>query len=341
MEHQFKYDRPFVLESGERLQNLVLAYTTYGTLNERRDNVVWICHALTANSDPVQWWPSLVGEGKLYDPAKHFIVCANIIGSCYGSTGPLSVDPATGTPYYHNFPFITIRDIASSLEILRQHLSIEKIHTITGGSMGGMQALEWNIINPDIFEHMVLIGTNAVNSAWGIAFHESQRMAIEADATWKENHPQAGMNGMKVARSIGLLSYRNYHTYKATQTDSDHRLKDFSASSYQRYQGKKLADRFNAFSYHLLCDTMDSHNLGRGRGSVEEALSKIKAKTCCIAIDSDHLFPVEESRFLTKHIPHACYEEISSFYGHDGFLTEYGQLTDYVNRFLHSNGSVK
>ena len=181
-------------------------------------------------------------------------------------------------------------------------------------------------MNPDVIERMVLIGTNAKNSAWGIAFHESQRMAIEADVTWKENHPHAGIAGMKVARSIALLSYRNYETYKEKQTDDDERIQNFSASSYQRYQGEKLAGRFNAFSYYLLCDTMDSHHVGRGRGSIESALQKVKAKTLCIGIDSDRLFPAEESMFLAKHIPHGHYKEINSLLGHDGFLTEHEQL---------------
>ena len=145
MQHQFIYDKTFLPESGGKLQTLTLGYTAYGTLNKDKTNAIWICHALTANADPMQWWPSLVGENKLYDPAKYFIICVNIPGSCYGSTGPLSINPETGEPYYHKFPFITIRDIAAALELLRKHLGIDKIHTVTGGSMGGMQALEWSV----------------------------------------------------------------------------------------------------------------------------------------------------------------------------------------------------
>ena len=340
MLRHYIYDKPFALESGEQFQAIQLAYTTHGEINKEQDNVVWICHALTANSNPVEWWPDIAGHGKLYNPEKYFIVCVNILGSCYGSTGPLNINPATGQPYYHSFPFVTVRDIVASMELLRSHLGINKIHTVIGGSLGGMQALEWNIIRPELFEHLVLIGTNAFQSAWGIALHESQRMAIEADATWNENNVTAGMEGMKVARSIALLGYRNYNTYNKTQTDKDHRLKGFSASSYQRYQGKKLADRFNAFSYYALCDTMDSHNVGRGRGSVEQALRMVKAKTCCIGINSDILFPKEESRFLAEHIPGAHFHEINSTMGHDGFLTEHEQLTTVINNFYRDKKQI-
>ncbi len=335
MQHRFKYSKPFQLENGGELQELEIDYTSYGNLNKDKSNVIWVCHALTANADPTQWWPGMVGEGKLFDPSKYFIVCANILGSCYGTTGPLSDNPKTGKPYYHSFPFVTIRDIANTYELLRKHLQIDKVHTAIGGSMGGMQALEWTIEQPNVIEHLILIGSNAKNSAWGIAFHESQRMAIEADQTWKENRPDAGLEGMKVARSIGLLSYRNYETYCVTQTDQDDRINNFSASSYQRYQGKKLGDRFNAFSYYLLCDTMDSHNIGRGRGKIEDVLKGIKSKTCCIAIDSDNLFPVAESRFMANHIANGHYEEIHSFYGHDGFLTESEQLTKLISKFYN------
>src|SRR5258706_3077442 len=150
MLHQYSHNKIFSLESGEPLEKLHLTYTTHGELNKQQDNVVWVCHALTANSDPVQWWPDIVGQGKLYNPEKHFIVCVNILGSCYGSTGPLSIKPSTGQPYYHSFPFITVRDIVASLELLRNQLGIKKIHTAIGGSLGGMQVLEWSIIHPGL-----------------------------------------------------------------------------------------------------------------------------------------------------------------------------------------------
>ncbi len=320
------------------LPGLQIAYTTAGTLNPEKDNVIWICHALTANADPTEWWPGLVGTGKLFDPAVHFIVCANMLGSHYGSTGPLSENPATGEPYYHQFPEVTIRDMVGSLDLLRVELGIHRIHTCIGGSMGGQQALEWAIVQPQLIENLVLIATNAQHSAWGIAFNEAQRMAIEVDSTWPERSPYAGLNGMKAARATALLSYRNYETYLKTQTSYEpERTDNYPASSYQRYQGEKLARRFNAFSYWILSKAMDSHHAGRGRGSVTAALQGIKSRTLVIGIASDVLFPVEEQRLLAAYIPDAHYEELESLYGHDGFLIECDQITAHYQTFLKAS----
>ena len=184
-----------------------------------------------------------------------------------------------------------------------------------------------SVTNPDLIQNLVLIATNAVFSPWGIAFNESQRMAIKSDATWQNQSPEAGLNGMKVARSIALLSYRNYDTYDFTQArDSNDQIADFRAAGYQQYQGDKLAKRFDAFSYWALTKIMDSHNVGRNRGSAITALKRILARTLVIGISSDILFPPTEQRFLAKYIPDAEYQEINSLYGHDGFLIEYKQL---------------
>lgn len=157
----FKYDKKYILESGEYLPGFTLAYHTYGRLNTAKDNVIWICHALTANSDAQAWWPGLIGEGKLFDPEKYFVICANIPGSCYGSTGPLSINSYTNKPFYHEFPFLTVRDIVGALNLLRQHLEIEEIYVVMGGSLGGQQALEWSIMHPDVIKHLVMIASNA------------------------------------------------------------------------------------------------------------------------------------------------------------------------------------
>jgi len=331
---QFNYEQPFTLESGEVLPRFNLVYGTAGTLNAAGDNVVWICHALTGNANPYEWWSGLVGEGKFYNPDEHFIVCANILGSHYGSTGPFSWNPKTDDRYYHDFPFVTVRDMVNALDLLREHLKISKIHTCIGGSLGGQQALEWAVMQPNLIEKLVLIATNAQHSAWGIAFNESQRMAIETDPTWKERRPDAGIQGMKTARSIALLSYRHYDIYTQKQTSPDHnKSDDFPASSYQRYQGEKLAKRFNAFSYWVLSKAMDSHNVGRGRGGAETALRQVRSKTLVLGISTDILFPVAEQRFLAQHIPGAVYAEMESIYGHDGFLVEYEALSQILKEF--------
>jgi homoserine O-acetyltransferase/O-succinyltransferase len=332
----FEYHKPFELESGRKLPGFTLAYTIYGNLNKTRDNVVWITHALTANSEAAEWWEGLVGIGKLFDPENNFIICANVLGGCYGSTGPLTVNPDTGNPRYQLFPTITIRDIVNAFILLRKDLKIKKIQTLIGGSLGGQQALEWSVIEPEIIENLILIATNAKHSAWGIAFNEAQRLAIKADPTWHNQSADAAQKGLKAARAIALLSYRNSNTYNSTQSETQDETTDgFKASSYQNYQGEKLIKRFNAYSYWVLSKTMDSHNVGRGRGGVKQALSKIQAKTHVIGIKSDILFPVNEQQFLAENIPGAEFHEIDSFYGHDGFLIESQAITNSIKKFLN------
>lgn len=331
----FHYHHPFTLESGETIEGYHLAYTTFGTLNHRKDNAVWVFHALTANSDATEWWPGLVGEGKLFDPSHYFIVCVNMPGSCYGSSGPLEIDPATNHPYYHTFPLFTTRDMVRSYMPLKRLLGIEKIHIGIGGSMGGQQLLEWAIEEPETFRYIFPIATNAQHSPWAIAFNASQRFCIETDPTWKTNVPEAGLQGMKTARGVALLSYRSYDTYKLGQAEvTNEKIEAFNSESYQHYQGEKLAKRFNAFSYYSLSKSMDSHNVGRGRESVIEALHRITARTLSIGIKSDLLFPVEEQEYLAAHIEGARFRMIDSCYGHDGFLLEFEQIQQHITEFL-------
>lgn len=333
----YEHDRPFVLESGDTLPGFRLAYTTHGRPDAAGGNTVWVFHALTGSADPLDWWAGLVGEGGLFDPARHFIVCANMPGSCYGSTGPLDTHPATGVPWYHGFPFFTPRDMARAFIHLRRHLGIDRIAVGIGGSMGGQVLLEWAVEEPALFDRIIPIATNACHSAWGRAFNASQRLCIEADPSWPESRPDAGMAGMKVARSVALLSYRHYRTYAAKQPDDPERIEGFRSESYQRYQGEKLAARFNAFSYHALSKGMDAHHLGRGRGPLEEVLAGIHARTLAIGIDTDLLFPPEEQAFLAEHVPSARFALLASDYGHDAFLVEYGKMEGIIGPFL--NGS--
>jgi len=333
-----KYNKPFKLESGKQLRQLEIGFNTYGTLNKNRDNVVWVCHALTANSDVFDWWKGLFGDNDYFNPNDYFIVCANILGSPYGSSSPLSINPVTGQPYYLSFPQLTVRDIVKAHQVLAEHLEIEEIEILIGGSLGGQQVIEWGIMEPGRIKNLILIAANAKHSPWGIAFNESQRLAISTDRTFYANTPDGGKKGLKAARSIALLSYRSYKTYSITQQEEkDNVVDDYKASSYQNYQGGKLVNRFNAYSYWFLSKSMDSHNVGRGRHGIEKALSLIKARTLVIGITSDVLFPIEEQQYLFRHIPKSAFAELDSFYGHDGFLIETGALTNIITSFFKTD----
>lgn len=335
------HKKRFQLESGLFLPELEIAYHTYGKLNADGSNVVWVCHALTASSDVFDWWKGLFGEKDLFNPDDYFIVCANNLGSCYGTTGPFSINPDTKQRWYSYFPKVTVRDLANALNVLRQHLGIDKIHTLIGGSQGGQIAQEWVLRHPELTSNLILIATNAQHSSWGIAFNESQRLAIKADRTYFSNSDTGGEKGLQAARSIALLSYRNYQTYKTTQTDKQFNLGDHAAASYQRYQGEKLVKRFNAYSYVRLSEAMDSHNVTRYKSlSVEEVLSTIKAKTLVIGVSSDILFPVSEQKLLAKFIPGSVYREFDSLYGHDGFLLETRLLSKHINEFQSINHKI-
>lgn len=335
--HCIKFGEPFALENGSVLPELEICYHTYGTLNAEADNVVWICHAFTANSDAADWWPSMVGTGLTFDTAKYFVVCANILGSCYGTTGPTSINPLTGEPYFLDFPVVTIRDMANAHEKLKNYLKIKSIHTIVGGSVGGQQAMEWCIMKPDLIKHLLVFVTSAAFSPWGIAINESQRLALTADPTFTERRLDAGQKGLAAARSIALLSYRNQQTYNATQAETDpDKMDHFKASSYQQYQGQKLVRRFNAHAYWYMTKALDSHNVGRNRGGIEAALATIKAHTLYVSISSDLLFPPQEVKPNVALTPGAQYHEIESLYGHDGFLLENEKLDQTIKAFYQS-----
>lgn len=338
----YHYDKIFKLENGKKIRNLQVAYQTYGKLNNNKDNVIWVCHALTANADVFEWWEGLFGQNALFNPNDHFIICANVLGSNYGTTNPLSINPSTGLAYYLSFPQFTIRDFVSAHQLLALHLGIKDIKLLIGGSLGGQQAVEWAITEPTRIENLILVATNAVHSPWGIAFNESQRLAITSDRSFYANHPNGGSKGLKTARSIALLSYRTYNAYGSTQVESVNEKTDhFRASSYQNYQGEKLTNRFNAYSYYYLTKAMDSHNVGRNRKSIAEALKLIKANTLVIGIENDFLFPVSEQKYLADHIDHAEFAAISSQYGHDGFLIETNALTNIIGTFIKESRNKK
>ncbi len=325
MIYSFDYNEVFELESGTEFDGLRIAYSIYG--NPNAEKIIWVCHALSGSSEVLDWWPGLFGDEGFFNPSKHRIVCANVLGGCYGTTGPESFEEP------QSFPLITIKDMVKAHILLADHLGISQIDVLIGASLGGQQALEWAIQEPNRHENLILIATNAVHSPFGRAFNESQRLAIEADLTY--GLKGGGEYGLKAARAIAMLSYRSYEDFQIKQHDGPFKSSGYQAPSYIRYQGDKLVDRFSAASYHTLTRAMDSHDILRGKqGSRTEVLAAIEAKTLVVGIDSDTLFPLEEQKFLANHIPNADLGIIESVHGHDSFLIDYGQLEGLICDFL-------
>lgn len=336
IEHKLRLDKPFRFEMGDVLDNLSICYHTSAPEWDRTRKVIWICHALTANSDAEDWWPTMVGPGKLLDTDKYFVVCVNMLGSAYGSDGPAAINPKTCKPYFFDFPTVSIRDmIAATIEV-RKHLGINEIGLLIGSSIGGIQASEWAVTEPDVIKNLVLMATDVRISPWITAMCEAQRMALEADQTFREAKSlDGGKEGLKCARAQALISYRCFEAFCRTQREEDpDTLFAKRAASYERYQGEKLAKRFDAYSYYYLCNALDTHNVGRGRGGVEAALGTIKARTRVAGIDNDILFPAKSMQVWAPLIPGATYHTISSPYGHDGFLLETAQLTELISPMM-------
>ena len=327
----------FVFEAGGNLPQLEIIYHTSPRDYQPGDRVVWLCHALTANSDPLDWWPEMVGENCWVNPDKDFVVCVNILGSAYGTTGPRdfkSRDSRIPQKGYLDFPCFTVRDTARLFTLVRQHLGSEHVDLLVGSSIGGFHALEWAIMEGDVIERAAFIATAPRVSPWLSAWMEVQRMALEADPTFRACESlDGGRKGLEAARAISLISYRSFDGYNLTQYETDDDCLFASrAASYERYQGEKLVKRgFDAYSYYYLLNCVDSQNVGRHRGGVAKALGEIKAKSIVISITSDGLFPPCESREWAKHIPHAEYYEIESRFGHDGFLLETDQITKILS----------
>lgn len=324
------------LEIGGYLKDPVIAYNTYGRLNENKDNVIWVCHALTANSDVADWFPHTVEEGACFDPTKYFVVCANILGSPYGTVSPLHINPETGVEYYTDFPKVTIRDMVKAHELLARHLGIDRIKALVGCSVGGFQAIEWAVMAPHRFERMILCATDAKATPWTIALDETQRMAIQSDKTYGERRPDAGMAGLATARAIGLLSYRGPEGYNLTQKDPDNIPADSlrRAMTYQRHQGDKLCRRYNAYSYMVILDAFDTHDIGRGRGGVAHVLKQLDLPTLVVGLTTDIVFPPHDMEHLAHLLPRGRYRQISSPFGHDGFLIESDQLNALFVPFI-------
>ena len=334
---QHTFPGRFDFEAGGHMDDITLVYHTSDRELTPSDKVVWVCHALTGNSNPEDWWPGLLGDGKLFDPQKYFIVCVSMLGSPYGACCPATVNPATGKPYLLDFPKTTVRDMVRAANMVRQHLGIERIDMMLGPSIGGFQALEWAIMEPDVVKNVVFLATSMRATPYLTAFNESQRMALRADPTFLQAQSiDGGREGLKCARSIALISYRTSMGYNTTQaeTDDDVIFAD-RAASYQRYQGEKLVRRdFDAYSYWYLSYALDSMNVGRGRGGVQKALSTVKAFCKVICISTDQIFPPEPLHEAAKALPDSTYDEIESIFGHDGFLIENDRLITLLKPLL-------
>jgi len=325
------------LESGARLFHVQVAYRTWGRINASGSNGVVVCHALTGSADADDWWHGMFGAGKALDPDRDFIVCQNILGSCYGTTGPTSPMPGAQRGYGPDFPEVTIRDMVAVQSAVLTRLGVRRVAMVIGGSLGGMQALEWAVMAPDRVAAAVPIATSAAHSAWCIAWSEAQRQAIRADPEWRgglyaPDRPPAA--GLAAARMVAMCTYR---TRESFQDRFGRRPQDgtgiFAVESYLRYQGEKLVRRFDANTYMTLTRAMDSHDLGRGRGGVEAALARIRAATLVVAIDSDVLYPPVEQEELARGIPGARLATLHSRDGHDGFLIQTDELSAMVREF--------
>ena len=324
MNNYFLSKTKFLLESGESLESFKLVYSVIG--NQQAKKTIWVCHALTGDANVSEWWSGLFGAGRVFDPAEYKIICANALGSCYGSTGPGELEEPL------NFPNLTVRDLANAYQLLAEHLGILNVDVLIGASLGGQQAIEWAIQRPKFASKLILIASNAVHSPYGIAFNEAQRLALQADITF--GLPTGGAAGMKAARAVAMLSYRSYTDFGLKQVDEKREAFKFKASEYLKYQGDKFVQRFNPYSYKVLTHVMDSHDVSRGRETLESVLALIESKTLVVGVNSDLLFPLSEQVFLQKFIPNAELGVIHSPFGHDAFLIEYDQLSALIREFL-------
>jgi len=344
----FDEANPFSLESGQTLAPVSVAYETYGKLNRDGTNAILICHALTGNAhaagvdskNSIGWWDGLVGPGRAFDTDKYFVICSNFLGSCYGTTGPTSPNPRTGRPYGKLFPSFTVRDMVHVQRALLRHLSVNRLVTISGGSLGGMQVLEWPLMYPDFVETIIPIATAARHSAWCIGLNEVARLAIENDPAWINAEPRGTPDrGLALARMIAMISYRSRASFEQRfgrmQSPANGAKEPlFDVESYLHHQGDKLVHRFDAATYVAITRAMDAHDITRGRSGLQDTLASITARALCIGIDTDVLYPVAEQGEIAAHIPNARYAELRSIHGHDAFLIEFDQLNHLMSDFL-------
>ncbi len=339
---RYRIHGEFPLELGGRLIGVDVAYETYGRLNAAGDNAVILCHALTGSAGAGSndgertfdrgWWAPLIGPGRALDTDRYFIVCSNVLGSCYGTTGPASIDPATGFDYGRSFPQVTVRDMVRVQRVLARHLEMTQA-VVIGGSLGGMQALEWAVMFPEFVRAVVPIAASAQHSAWAIAWNYAARQAIYSDPEWLSSGGQHAPHGLALARTISMISFRAWPSFER-RFSRNVRLGRFEVENYLDHQGNQLVRRFDPRSYIVLTRAMDGHDVAAGRGSVESVLGGISVPVLCIGIDSDVLYPDHEQQTLARLIPDAHYAEITSPHGHDAFLIEFEQLGNMLTSFL-------
>jgi homoserine O-acetyltransferase len=333
--HTFKSS--FTTESGVEIREPQIAYRSWGKLNNAKDNVVFICHALTGNTDADVWFGGLIGTDKTINPDKHFIICPNILGSCYGTSGPTSINPETGKAWQADFPEITIRDIVRFNQKLLDELEISGIELVVGGSLGGMTALEFTIMDSRI-KSSALFAMGKAHSSWAIGISQAQRMAIYADENWKDGfysdqHPPE--KGLAAARAMAMITYRTPENYTQKFGREIHPEKQiYQVESYLNYQGNKLVSRFDANSYVTLTKAMDTHDISRGRGSFKQVLSEIHQPVLVVGFNSDKLYPIDEQIELAELLPNSQFAQLDSPYGHDAFLIEFNQLNTHLHSFF-------
>ena len=329
----------FELEDGAVLREVPVAYQTWGELNEAGDNAIVVCHALTGNTNVPQWWGPLLGPGRALDTDRFFVICANVPGSPYGSVSPLSTDPRTDAPYGPDFPTFTIRDTVNLHRELLARLGVEQVVTAIGGSMGGMQVLEWAFVG-DLVQTIIPIAVGGRHSAWCIGWSEAQRQAIFADPKWQGGRYDPGdppKSGLASARMMAMISYRSHASF-AERFGRDRMAQNgeapFAVRSYLHYQGERLVERFDANCYVHLTRQMDTHDVARGRGPYDRVLQSIDQPALVVGIDTDVLYPLEEQRELHDRLPNADLFVIESPHGHDAFLIELDALNDEVKTWL-------
>lgn len=340
----WRSDAPLALEQGDVLPDYTIAYRTWGRLSADADNAVIVCHALTGSSDADVWWKDIFGEGKALDPSHDYIVCSNSLGSCYGSTGPASVH-ADGARWGVRFPKLTIRDQVRAQMALADALGIRRIRLVIGGSMGGLQVLEWALLDPDRVGAIAVIAASAFHSSWCIAWSATQRMSIQADPAFEGGHyaPEAPpRNGLGIARSIAMATYRSHDSLRLKYGRNNgaevfgDRAKspgDFAVRNWVAHHADAFVSRFDANSYLALIDTMDTHDVGRGRGGVDAALASIRVPALIAAITSDALYVPAEQAYLSDAIPNARLIEVASLHGHDGFLIDASRMDAAIREF--------
>ena len=364
LDHRVTLPGPLALDSGASLAPVEIAYESYGTLAPDRGNAILVCHALTgdqhvASPHPITgkpgWWERMIGPGRPIDTDRHLVICANVLGSCMGSSGPASVDPATGQPYGMAFPVITIRDMVRAQAMLLDHLGIARLQAVVGGSMGGMQALSWPATFPDRVSAAVVIASTARHSAQNIAFHEVGRQAIMADPNWRGGDyyasgqpPSAGLAVARMAAHITYLSEagltekfgRKLQARDAKTFGFD---ADFQVESYLRHQGLSFTDRFDANAYLYITRAMDYFDLAEEHGGkLANAFRETAARFCLISFDTDWLYPTRESRAVVQALhaagARASFVELSSPFGHDAFLLDSPEMDRVIHGFLRNGG---